>query len=101
MTARSARPRRAPSSSAHRPRRSDDHAFEPPGERKQLPTIAIGQIAPNSAARPQHHGDGDDAENDEIDAAVIGEEFAQDEEDDRADDRSLDAPDAADDRDED
>src|SRR6516225_12242019 len=70
-------------------------------EREKLPALAVGRIAPDSLRRFEHHTDRDDAEDDQIRAGEIGEEFAQYEKDDGAEDRPLDSADATDDGDED
>src|SRR6185436_16931693 len=66
-----------------------------------MPAPALADEAPDALRRHQHGNDGDAAQDDEIPAAEAGEELAQHEEDQRADDRSLDGADAADDDDED
>ena len=57
--------------------------------------------APEARRRLQHDDDRHDAEDHQVDRAEVGQRLAQQEEDDRADDRPLDRADAADHHDED
>src|SRR5438105_508159 len=70
-------------------------------KREDLPAEALDDQAPESLRRLQHHDDRHDPQHEQIDRAEIGERLAQEEEDDRADDRALDASDPADHGDED
>ncbi len=66
-------------------------------DREQLQVVALDEPAPNSGRRLQHHGDGDHAHQDQIDRTVIGQQLAQHDIDQHADERPLDGADAADD----
>src|SRR5215831_8451553 len=72
-----------------------------PLQRQKLPAEALGEQAPDAHGRKQHDRNGHGAEHEQIEAAEISQRLAQQEEHDRADDRSLDPADAADHGDED
>src|SRR3954468_1201602 len=72
-----------------------------PFKREKLKAEAFYSEPPEPLRRLEHHDDGDQAKHDEVDGTQIGQELAQQEEHERADDRPLDAPDPADHGDED
>src|SRR6267154_2395284 len=78
--------------------RQADH---PPLQRKDLPVELVDDDAPDAFRRLEHHDNRDRAKHEQIERAAIGQRLAQDEEHDGADDRALDAANAADHRDED
>src|SRR2546428_392190 len=67
-----------------------------PLQRQELPAEALGEKAPDALRRQQHHGDGDGAEHEKIEAAEIGKRLPQNEKYDGADDRPLHPAEAAD-----
>ena len=64
--------------------------------REQVQVEAAIDPAPDAVARIEHEQHGDQAQDDQVPGAVVGQELAQDEVDDHADDRPLDRADAAD-----
>src|SRR5262245_1217367 len=68
---------------------------------EDFPTEALDQKPPDAFRGEEHDGDRDSAEHHQVDGTEVGERLAQQEEHQRADDRALDAADAADHGDED
>ena len=69
---------------------------QPPADREQLQTVALDHPAPDAERRLQHDGDGENAQQDQIVGAVVGQQFAQQDVDQHADERAFDGADAAD-----
>src|SRR5215813_1844947 len=72
-----------------------------PFKREKLKAEALDHEPPEPLRRLEHHDDGHQPEHDQVDGTQVGQELAQEEEHDRADNRPLDAADAADHGDED
>src|ERR1700730_3663175 len=67
-----------------------------PADREQMQVEALGDEAAEPVPGLEHDRDRDHAQDDEIPRAVIGEQLAQPEIDQHADDRALERADAAD-----
>src|SRR5262249_741238 len=70
---------------------------QPAPDRKEFDVEAMADIAPNSRGRLEHDDDGDRAHQDQIIGAVVGQELAQDDKDQHADEGAPERADAADD----
>src|SRR6266568_1424373 len=98
---RSRTARRRSTSSSSLGRRSAVVLHDATRQREELQADAVGDQSPNSPGCDQHHGDGNSAQYEQIEAAKVGEHLTKQEKQQRADDRTLDPADAADYRDED
>src|ERR1700733_11731105 len=76
-------------------------AHQPTGQWKELPTEPVGDVAPNTLRRFQHDADCHNAENDQIGAGEVGQEFTEYKINNSAKDGAFNATNSADHGDED